>query len=136
MGVIVETTHYYDVVGEERKSRKGKVYIKAGQKFNIMDATINCISIPVKCKNCGTQHILIAEDIYMNVEGRQRVMGKGFYHHAKGFANCKNCDKNMGTSIDLIENPKGSITFEDDLITEVENCTYEKDADLSEFLEK
>ena len=130
MSVIVETTHYYDD-GEERKSQKRKVFIKAGQEFNIMDATINCISIPVKCNNCGTSNMLIAEDVDMNVEVHERAMGKESYHHTKGFANCKKCDKDMEASVDLVEYPEGSITFEDDFIKEVENCTYEKDADLS-----
>lgn len=135
MSVIIEMVYSYDD-GEEHKSKTGEVLIKAGQEFNIMDATINYITIPVKCNNCGALNMLIAKDVDIDVEVHEKAMGKEAYHHAKGFANCKKCDKDMEASVDLVEYPEGAITFEDSFIEEVENCTYEKDVDLSEFLEK
>lgn len=129
MGILVEITRYFDD-GEERKSEKERESIKAGQLLNIIEANIDSISVPAKCKNCGTSNILIAEDIEMNVEVHERAQGKECYHHAKGFANCKTCDKDMEVSIDLVEYPEGIITFEDDFIEEVENCSYEKDVEI------
>lgn len=129
MGIKVELTRFFDDI-EERKSEKEKISVRAGQLLNIMEANIDCISVPVKCNNCSTSNIIIAEDIEMNVEVHERAQGKEAYHHAKGFANCKNCNKDMEVSIDLVEYPEGTITFEDDFIEEVENYSYEKDVEF------
>jgi len=119
MGILVEITRYFDD-GEKRKSKKERKSVKVGQLLNILETNIDSISVPAKCKNCGTSNILIAEDIEKNAE----------VHEAKGFANCKKCNKDMEVSIGLVEGPEGTITFENDFIEEVENCFYEKDVEL------
>lgn len=119
MGVLVVITRYFDA-DEKRKSEKVREFVKAGQLLNISEANIDSVSVPAKCKNCDTLNTLIAKDIEKNAE----------VHEAKGFENCKKCNKDMEVYIGLVESPEGTITFEDVFIEEVKNCFYEKDVEL------
>lgn len=129
MGILVERTCSFDDM-EERKSGKEKIPIKAGQLFNIVEANIDCISVPVKCESCGASNILIAEDFQQTTSDIEKGMGHETYHYGKAYGSCEECKKDMIADINLCEYPEGTITFEDDFIKGEENCTYEKAVEL------
>lgn len=129
MGILVELTRSFDNM-QERKSEKEKIPVKVGQLLNIVEANIDCISVPVKCKSCGASNILIAEDFQQTASDTERGMGRETYHYGKANGSCERCKKDMIADINLCEYPEGTITFEDDFIKGEENCTYEKDVEL------